>query len=622
MSATRSLPDILPNLKSHDPTSQSKAQAVLQFASLMQAGNDATRRELETYLDDLLKFKSKYALTFAIMTSLFHINVGIASEIFMGLSSQVHKFSSEDMLQDIAMTEWFLEMLSAACADKLCRTEVETKYVGLIDRALTDDSGSPSSKALAASILVKLAAIPKPPSSVQSSATDDSEGAGADVDALADMLRSFVVDQSGDSTTFANALEGLTYSSLNVSIKEMLIRDSDCLNALLGVLKEKSPTPAAPSVMYGVLTILSNISEYPALQTKEGAQIKKLRSYANAGKGAKDIEEKPEAITRRCKLLLDMNVISYLAACAPRATLNSQHCIGAILKALATEKKHRSLIVQQGGISVILSVLQPTSTSSSSSSSFNINAGSNTPNTAAISALAKLLISVNPSLAFSSRHSPAVAIRPLLSLIDANSEDGTVLDEFESLLALTNLASMDTKGVSDNIVSQGWPKIENLVLADNPMIQRAATELVCNLVATPAAAAKYLDKDDKSYKNRLNVLVALTDAVDVQTRSAAAGALAILSEWGPAGDVLAEGEKSLKGILRVLADEEDSGIVLRGAACLNNILCGATPETGAANKILKLGGLDAIKKALGRGTMDAQLIELLQDSMVRIKSAE
>ncbi|KAK9348069.1 hypothetical protein V1522DRAFT_400208 [Lipomyces starkeyi] len=620
MSGTQDLRDILSSLKSHDPTSQSKAQAVLQFASLLQneASNDATRRELEIYLHDLLKSKSTYALAFAIMTSLFHINIGIASEIFMSSSRQVNEFMSGNMLGDIDVTEWFLEMLSAACADKLCRTEVETKYRVVIDRAVKNNDGSQSSKALAASILVKLAAIPKPPP-VPGSATTGADGAGVDVDTLADMLRAIVVDKRDDSTTFANALEGLTYSSLNVSVKEMLARDKDCLKVLLDVLKERDPTIAPPSVIYGVLTILSNLTAYPVLQTREATQIKKLRSYANAGKGVNDTEEKPEAITKRCKVLLDMNVISSLALCSPSATINGQIGIGAILKALATEKKHRALIVQQGGIAVILAVLQPKS--APTSSTFKVNEQSKT-NTHAISALSKLLISVNPSHAFSSRHSPAVAIRPLLSLIDANLEEVTLLDEFESLLALTNLASMDAKGVSDNIVSQGWSKIENLMLADNPMIQRAATELVCNLVATPAGAAKYLDRDDKAYKNRLRILVALMDAEDLKTRSAASGALAILSEWGPAGDVLAKDERSLKGILRVLAEEEDGGILLRGAVCLNNILCGATPESDAAHEIAKLGGLDAIKKALSGGTTDPQLADLLRDSTVRIMSAK
>ncbi|KAK9495896.1 hypothetical protein V1508DRAFT_408756 [Lipomyces doorenjongii] len=618
MSGTQDLRDILSSLKSHDPTSQSKAQAVLQFASLLQneASSDAARRELEVYLHDLLKSKSTYALAFAIMTSLFHINVGIASEIFMSSSRQVNEFMSGDMLGDIDVTEWFLEMLSAACADKLCRAEVDSKYRVVIDRAVKNNHGSQSSKALAASILVKLAATPKPPP-VQGSATTVPDGAGVDVDALAAMLRAIVVDKRDDSATFANALEGLTYSSLNVSVKEMLARDKDCLKVLLDVLKERVPSIAPPSVIYGVLTILSNLTAYPALQTKEGTQIKKLRSYANAGKEANDTEEKPEAITRRCKVLLDMNVISSLALCAPSATINGQIGIGAILKALATEKKHRALIVQQGGISVILAVLQPKAPPTSST--FTVNTPSTT-NTAAISALSKLLISVNPSHAFSSRHSPAVAVRPLLSQIDANLEEVTLLDEFESLLALTNLASMDAKGISENIVSQGWSKIENLMLADNPIIQRAATELVCNLVATAAGAAKYLDRDDKAYKNRLRVLVALMDAEDLKTRSAASGALAILSEWGPAGDVLAQDERSLKGILRVLAEEEDEGILLRGAVSLNNILCGANPELDATHEIAKLGGLDAIRKALDRGPADPQLADLLRDSTARIKS--
>ncbi|KAK9248238.1 armadillo-type protein [Lipomyces tetrasporus] len=618
MSGARDLHDILPSLKSHDPTSQSKAQAVLELASLLQNedGNEAKRRELEVYLHDLLKSKSTYPLAFAIMTSLFHIHAGIASEIFMSASSQVNEFASRDVLGDSDVTEWFLEMLSAACADKLCRTEVDTKYVGVIERVVQGDGGSQRSKAVAASILVKLAAIPKPPQ-LEASPTHVSDGSGIDVDALADMLRAIVVDNR-DNTAFANALEGLSYSSLNVSVKERLARDKDCLNILLGVLKERSPTAAPPSVIYGVLTILSNLTAYPALLTKEGKQIKKLKSYANAGKGAIDTEEKTETITKRCKDLLDMNIMSSLASCAQSATINSQIVIGAILKALATEKQHRALIVQQGGISVILSVLQPKSQSASTTFKVNINT---TTNTSAISALAKLLISVNPSLAFSSRHSPNVVIRPLLSQLDANLDEVTMLDEFESLLALTNVASMDAKGVPESIVSQGWPKIENLMLADNPMIQRAATELVCNLVATPVAAAKYLDRDDKAYKNRLRVLVALMDAEDRMTRSAASGALAILSEWGPAADVLADDEKCLNGILRVLAEEEDGGILLRGAVCLNNILCGATAETSAGSEIAKLGGLDAIKKALSRSTSDKQLTELLYDSTVRIKSA-
>ncbi|KAK9466359.1 armadillo-type protein [Lipomyces arxii] len=530
------------------------------------------------------------------MTTMFHVNAVVAGEMFMKFSHKSDLVSLSKVVQSGADddVEWLLGMLSAACVDKTCRAEIEAKYIEIIEHILDSVTSSQAVKAIAAATIVKLAATPKSRSREQ---TEEEE---VDVAGLAGLLQQMVVATRDDSMAFANALEGLTYSTLNKAVKESVIRDKPCLKVLLDVLKDKSPVSSPPSVKYGVLVIMSNLSAYPEVLTKERAQMQKLRTYANAGKGAVDVEEKAEVITGRCKTLLDLDVVSALSECVGSASANGQLLIGSILKALATDKSHRVLVVKQGGISVLNSLLS--------------NSLRNEPGTCA---LAKLLISINPALVFSAKYSPTFAIRPLLTQLESSSEDITMLDKFEALLTLTNLASMEIVEVPNTIVTLGWTTIEDLLLAQNSLIQRASTELVCNLVSFPSAAAKYLDQDDKASATRRRVIVALIDAEDVRTRSAASGALAALAEWGQASEVLLDDSTTVKSLIRVLNDEQDDGVVHRVAACLATVLAGSKAYAG---KITQAGGIEAVDKAISRTKPESPVRNALLELQNRLRS--
>ncbi|KAK7207903.1 armadillo-type protein [Myxozyma melibiosi] len=620
-----SLKDILPELGSNDLESRSRSLAFLQLAALLQTDKSGTTAsDLKAYLLNLLDENKKKSLVsaFLIMTSLFHIDTGLASEIFIEATRSKASQLSGMQLDDSALSEGLLEMLSAACVDKKCRSEVEKNYATVISSALESQSASPAAQALAASILIKLTATPRPPST--SGSNEGEAQLEADINTLTDLLRDTVISSKGANKSFTIAAEGLTYSSLNVSVKRKLIKDTACLKVLLQALKDKQLATTQPAVIYGILPIFQNLTAYPELMTKEKEQVAKLRSYANNGKDAKEDEEKTEDFTKRCKVLLDLGIISSLAACAPSASPNAQKAIGAIMKNLVTEKSHRSLVVQQGGISILLAILKPPKTASQNSGlvgNFKIQIDES-PNLAAAVALARLLISVNPALAFSTRNSPTVAVGPLLGLIDLTSDNLTLLDSFEALLALTNLASMETGSIGDVITTRGWDKIEACLLSDNKLIQRASSELLCNLSGSPETAAKYLDKDDKAHVNRIRILVALADSEDDKTRRGAAGALAILTQWAPAGDVFLENEKNLKGILHILKDE-DQEVLIRGAVCVNNLLCGAQGNATvepAAKVIKSLDGLQIIEETLKRPDLDGQVRAALEDSRERILS--
>ena len=139
----------------------------------------------------------------------------------------------------------------------------------------------------------------------------------------------------------------------------------------------------------------------------------------------------------------------------------------------------------------------------------------------------------------------------------------SLLQIFEALMALTNLASIDPS-IVDRIVGATvtppvhdsmWrgsgredkikvmTRIEELLLDSNLMVRRAATQLVCNL-ASSQQGHTYFAGDSSStepsarIQSRLNVLLVLTSIDDTATRLAAGGALAILTESPSACAVL------------------------------------------------------------------------------------
>jgi hypothetical protein len=102
------------------------------------------------------------------------------------------------------------------------------------------------------------------------------------------------------------------------------------------------------------------------------------------------------------------------------------------------------------------------------------------------------------------------------------------------------------------------------------MIRRAATELICNLMASPVCIGNFADGSPRA-KHRLHLLLAMTDVDDAATRSAAGGALAMLLSVDIAVLEFLQQKKSVEWLVGLCKDD-DEGIRYRGIVCLRSVV--------------------------------------------------
>jgi hypothetical protein len=70
-------------------------------------------------------------------------------------------------------------------------------------------------------------------------------------------------------------------------------------------------------------------------------------------------------------------------------------------------------------------------------------------------------------------------VRPVIKLLKV---EHTALENFEALMALTNLASISENVRKRILKEDGFSHIEQYMFEEHPMLRRAATECMCNLV--------------------------------------------------------------------------------------------------------------------------------------------
>jgi hypothetical protein len=289
-----------------------------------------------------------------------------------------------------------------------------------------------------------------------------------------------------------------------------------------------------------------------------------------------------------------------LVDCGKASTMSVQDLVSQILLALSMNPKSRGQLAQQGAVKLLLSILD----SRRSGAELNPTARS------AAHALSRILISVNPSHVFPSSGFPQItsAIRPLLLLLNPPEPSGTIsstdqprdlLPVFEGLLALTNLASSPDSSAAETIVRVGWPTVEDLLLSHHTYVQRAACELVCNLMTCEKGVGKFADGSSRA-SQRLHILLALADVEDLPTRRAAGGALAMLTDYDAAVSAML-GQPRGVDILLGLCREDEEALIHRGVVCIRNLAC-ASGEIGsrAQNELRQRGATKLLKDCVAR----------------------
>jgi len=487
--------------------------------------------------------------------------------------------------KDRTLEQAALELLSAACVEKACRDIVNRYCLDWLRGLSTERDGK--HKGLATLVLAKI--------SEQS------------VDDITAKLSALVVNGDGEKD---QAIEGLAYTSLQPKAKESIANNTALLEMLATALKDR------PTSAFGALTVLSNLTVYRAVQSAEAKNMSQLKAYANQSKPApEDPLDNDKYVTARCKKVLDAEVVPAVVACCKQTTSPTNIAlIVRILLSLAKEQKHRSKMAQQGAVRLLLQICERTAKLDKSTS------GAALIQRNAAHALARLLISVNPAHVFTSGLPATTAVSALIPQLsdDGAGEQKDLLPIFESLLALTNLASMEDPAARDLAIRSAFDKIEELLFSPNILIQRASVELVCNLMASPIGVAEFADGSTDA-KRRMQILLALADVDDLPTRRAAGGALAMLTEWDLAASAVLEAKegRGVKAVLGMCEDESEE-MRHRGLVCVSNLV-GADGEAGsrAITMVKERDGAGVLRRAL-KESKNPELLKVGVEALKRL----
>ncbi|SCZ99265.1 BZ3500_MvSof-1268-A1-R1_Chr7-1g09454 [Microbotryum saponariae] len=432
---------------------------------------------------------------------------------------------------------------------------------------------------------------------------------------------SLPLDPTKEAVLLAS-LEGLAYLTLvpTVALKDQLVSNNgEFLRPFLALLpklySKPTGTSSTPALDFSIATLLSHLVKFPEPldSTSDQAQLNRLKNFASAQAKsplqASQTETK-EQVTSRMDRIISASPIPTLRHFCLSSSLQTRRLAGTILHALVTPQAKRGLLLQAGVARLLLFLIrrQPTPIS--------IEEGDIEP----IQALTKLLISTNPSLVFPDpslllealniisiplKPTPSTATLPLLTI-------------FESLMALTNLTSLAAE-LANHLASAEQGILKSLheegLISSHPMIQRASTELVCNLVNSPNGVEFYSVGTSSTLAaqtmltQRLSILLALCSSEDGATRLAASGALAILCSHSEEIAFVLCLEQGMNGLERMgeLVQEEDEGLRHRGLDVLSSIL-GAVERCQVAEK--RKEGVERLKKGgILRGIKECEISE-------------
>lgn len=406
------------------------------------------------------------------------------------------------------------------------------------------------------------------------------------------------------------SLESLVYVTLQPLAKELVCRNAELIKAIVSLAQEsgtpKSSLNETSMVHYGILGVVHNLSVYKPKLTDEEQQMQKLQAFAkklNADSADSKFED-DEAVNKRCKTLISAGALDALAAIAVQRTKNVDslplntaalliHALANLISDQATAQKTRGLAVQRGFVPLLVRLAGMESVP--------------TPvRLASAQCVARIAISINPEVAFKGGKVLDI-IRPIVNNLLV-SKEASGLHQFEALLALTNLASVEGElgeAVRDRIVTSGAMKeAEALQFSDTILLQRASTELFCNMVYEPSVFESFVgtDKENESDQgvgptNRLKMMVALCSVDDIDTRRAASGTVAILSAISEDFcQSVCKVDRAMTYICGLVGNTEPPDLQHRGAEILKNcILAG-----GDSRKAVEKAGGVALLKALAR----------------------
>lgn len=165
---------------------------------------------------------------------------------------------------------------------------------------------------------------------------------------LAEACRRFLLHPGKDTDIRKWSAEGLSYLTLDAEVKEKLIEDKAALKALVELAKTGDQ-----SAVFGVVTTLVNLCN--AYEKQEVIpEMLELAKFAKQHIPEEHELDDLDFVTKRLIALGKENVTTALVVLSKTESPNSRELIARVFNALASEHELRGIIVQQGGVKVLI----------------------------------------------------------------------------------------------------------------------------------------------------------------------------------------------------------------------------------------------------------------------------
>lgn len=403
---------------------------------------------------------------------------------------------------------------------------------------------------------------------------------------LAEACRRFLLHPGKDSDIRKWAAEGLSYLTLDAEVKEKLVEDKAALKALVELAKTGDQ-----SAVFGVVTTLVNLCNAYEKQEVIPEMIE-LAKFAKQHIPEEHECDDPDFVVNRILALGHANVTTALVALAKTESPNSRELIARVFNALASEHELRGIIVQQGGVKVLIKLALE---------------GTEKGKRHAAQAIARIGITMNPEVVFTGQRA-LECIRPFLLLLHP---DCTGLENFEALMALCNIAQLSEAARQRIVKEEGFTRIEHYMFEDHLLISRAATQCICNLVQSEDIIKTFFETDN----DRVKFIVSSCLEEDPDTAMAASGALAVITGYSKKCCEKIFDSKNWLDALQCLLASTSANMLYRGVCIVENII---SSSKELAEKLMESNILEilmALKLVTDEDGSRKKIIEVIEEAL-------
>lgn len=366
---------------------------------------------------------------------------------------------------------------------------------------------------------------------------------------LAKACRKFLRNPLKDVDLRKWAAEGLAYLSLDVHVKDELLEDTDAVMSLIDLAKVKDKGILYPSCQIFVNVMNSYDTKKPE------AELIELAKFAKHHVPEEHEKDQEPYISERVNKLVKLGLVNALVAFSSTDSDSSKELIARCFLSICTVQENRGLVVQQGGAKVLI----PLATTGTKDGKFK-----------AANAIAKIAITMNPTVAFPGQRVNEI-IRPIAELLDYEAH---AILNFEALMALTNLASLNDT-IRKKIIKEGvFGKVEHYIYEEHEQLKRAALECYCNITMCEEALKFFKGENDR-VKYLLLMSADYSECDDEEACRiclATSGALAILTESREVCGRLVSCTKQWYEVVQCLAAHHMPAIQHRGVHILMNLV--------------------------------------------------